>query len=60
VAATALFVVQAIPIFAARTLTFASDPALPLEEVASYGGDGFNRLAEVAPRFSLRTWVERS
>jgi hypothetical protein len=47
-AGTVLFVAQAIPIFAARTLAFASDPTLPLDDVEAYGGDGFNRLAEVA------------
>ena len=47
-AGTALFVAQAILIFAARTLAFASDPTLPLDDVEAYGGDGFNRLAEVA------------
>jgi hypothetical protein len=45
---TALFVAQAIPIFAARTLSFASDPTVPLDEIAAFDGDGFNRLAEVA------------
>ena len=47
-AGTAVFVAQAIPIFAARTMMFASDPTVPLDDIAAYGGDGFNRLAEVA------------
>jgi hypothetical protein len=47
--AVAVFAVQALVIFAARSVTFAADPPVPLDDTLRLGGHGFNRLAATLP-----------
>ena len=47
--AVAVFAVQAIVIFAARSITFAADPPVPLADTLRLGAHGFNRLAAALP-----------
>lgn len=44
--ATVAFALQAAFIFAGRSAAFAAYPTVPLDEVRTFAGDGFNRLAD--------------
>lgn len=55
--AVILFVAQAFVVFGARSLTFRSNPPVPLSAIQRYGAEGFGRLAGMvhAPNPSILT-----